>query len=85
MEKLIFHDPVLSPVSDSEMNAISFALYKEATRPLDDDEFFEIAQFYVRGIKDDVDEEALVSFCSYPWIFFNDIIYTFSDTMFMLF
>ena len=60
MEKLIIDDPYLRPISASEMNAISFALYKEATRPLEDDEFFEVTQFYVRGIDNDLDEDALV-------------------------
>ena len=63
------------------MNAISFALYKEATRPLEDDEFFEVAQFYVRGIQNDLDQDALVSFRHIHGFFSIDIIYTFSDTM----
>ena len=42
------------------MNSICFALYKEAIRELDADEFFEIPQFYVCRIEDDVDEDALV-------------------------
>ena len=62
LEKLIFDDILFRPISASEMNAISFALYKEATRPLEDGEFFEVAQFYVRGILNDIDEDALVSF-----------------------
>ena len=44
------------------MNAISFALFKEATRELDPDEFFEIPQFYVRRIEDDIEDDSLVSF-----------------------
>ena len=46
------------------MNSICFALYKEAIRELDADEFFEIPQFYVCMIEDD---ETLVSFYS-PFI-----------------
>ena len=46
------------------MNTICFALYKEAIRELDSDEFFEIPRLYVRKIEDGVDEAALVSFYS---------------------
>ena len=70
LEKLIFDDPYIRPISASEMNAISFALYKEATRPLEDNEFFEITQFYMRGIENDLDEDALVSFRHIHGFFF---------------
>ena len=82
LEKLIFDDILFRPISASEMNVISFALYKEATRPLEDDEFFEVPQFYVRGILNDLDEDALVSFRHIHEFFSIDIIFiTFSDTM----
>ena len=76
MEKLIFDDILFRPISASEMNMISFALYKEATRPLEDDEFFEVAQFYVRGIENGLDEDALVSFRHFHGFFSIDIIFT---------
>ena len=62
MEKTILQYPV--DISASDMNAICFALYKEAIRELDSDEFFEIPRLYVRKIEDGVDEAALVSFYS---------------------
>ena len=58
LEKTILHYPV--DVSASDMNSICFALYKEAIRELDAGKFFEIPQFYVCRIVDDLDEDALV-------------------------
>ena len=48
MEKSIFEHPL--EVSGPEMNAISFAFYKEFVRQLDPDELFEIPQFYVHRV-----------------------------------
>ena len=43
------------------MNAVSFALFKDTTRNLEFDEFFEIPQFYVRMIENDsIDVDSLV-------------------------
>ena len=85
--KSIFHEP--SDVSFSEMNAISFALFKEATRELDADEFFEITQFYMPRIENDsIDENSLVSFKLFLFIYIFLILCRhlhFFDTMFMLF
>ena len=66
--KSIFHEQ--RDVTFLEMNVISFALFKEATRVLEFDEFFEIPQFYVRRIEDDsIDEESLVSFKPFLFIY----------------
>ena len=64
-DKTILYYPI--DYNASYMNLICFALYKDAIRELDADEFFEIPQLYVRRIEDDVDARALVSFYS-PFI-----------------
>ena len=51
----IFHS--LTNVKFLEINVISYALFKEATRKLDPDKFFEIPQFYMRRIESDIDED----------------------------
>ena len=59
----IFHEP--RDVTYSEMNAISFALFKDATMELE-----EIPQFYVRRIEDDsIDVNSLVWFKRFVFIY----------------
>ena len=60
MEKSIFEHPL--EVSCSEMNAISFAFYKEFVRDLDQDELFEIPQFYVHRVQDHKELHQMVSY-----------------------
>ena len=62
LEKSIFQHPL--EVSGSEMNVISFAFYKEYVRPLDQDEVFEIPQFYVHRVQDHKELHQMVSYLS---------------------
>ena len=56
--KALFDNPY--EVNAPQMNAISFAMNKEAMRPLAADEFFEIPQFYVHKIQNEQDLDKLV-------------------------
>ena len=59
LEKSLFEHP--NRVTCSEMNAISWAFYKEFMRDLDRDEVYRIPQFFMRKVEDIDELNQLVS------------------------
>ena len=68
LEKSLFEHP--NRVTCSEMNAISWAFYKEFMRDLDRDEVYRIPQFFVRKVKDVDELNQLVSLSQFFLMFF---------------
>ena len=68
LEKSLFEHP--NHVTCSEMNAISWAFYKEFMRDLDRDEVYRIPQFLVRRVKDVDELNQLVSLSQFFLMFF---------------